>query len=264
MPPCSWRGPGATRASGGLWTAEARCGQLAGRADATGNGERDRVETGRMTPQLEAAVRTPIVAAAGVGALLLLVVASRAVRVVGTVAHESGHMAAGILTGHTIRYFEVTSGGAGATYPATWRWGPGRVLMVVAGYLTPPLLGLGGAALFHAAQIQLLLWTAAGLLVLTLVKAEREWTTFAVLLLASATAYVAWFGTPLLQAGFAAWLVWLLLFDGLVSALVAGKQRDTDPDRLFRDTLVPRTVWKAGFVVVAVVCLWKGVVLLAP
>ena len=54
-----------------------------------------------------------------------------------------------------------------------------------------------------------------------------------VLLLAAGTGYVALYGTPLLQAGFAAGLVWLLLFDGLASAVEAGTQRDTDPDRLF-------------------------------
>jgi hypothetical protein len=207
---------------------------------------------------------TPIVAATALGALLLLVVASGSARAFGTIAHESGHMAVGILTGHTVRYFEVTIGGEGATYWAGWRWGPGRILLVLAGYATPPLLGLGGAALFDAGRIPLLLWTAVVLLLLTLIKAEREWTTFAVLLFATATGYVALYGTPLLQTGFGAWLVWLLLFDGLISAVVAGKQKGTDPDRLFRDTLIPRTLWKVGFVVLAVVCLWKGAQLMVP
>jgi len=217
-----------------------------------------------MTPEVEAAVTTPIVAAAAVGALLLLLVTSGAARAVGTVAHESGHMVVGILTGHTVRYFEVTIGGTGATYWAGWRWGPGRILTTVAGYLTPPLLGLGGAALFDAGQIPLLLWTAVVLLVLTLYHAEREWTTFVVLLLSAATGYVALSGPPLLETGFAAGLVWLLLFDGLFSAAVAGKQNGTDPDRLFRDTLIPRFLWKGVFIVVALVCLWKGAHLLVP
>jgi len=217
-----------------------------------------------VTPAVDAPLTTPVVAAAALGALLLLVVASGSTRAFGTIAHESGHMVVGILTGHRIRYFEVTSGGAGGTYPYTSRWGPGRILTVLAGYVTPPLLGLGGAALFDAGRIPLLLWTAVILLVLTLIKAEREWTTFVVLLLAAATGYVALYGMPLLQTGFAAWLVWLLLFDGLFSAVVAGKQKDTDPDRLFRDTLIPRTLWKVGFVVVAIVCLWKGAQLMVP
>ncbi len=206
----------------------------------------------------------PVVAAAALGALLVLVAASRSTRAFGTIAHESGHMVIGILTGHRIRYFEVTSGGAGATYPDTSRWGPGRILTVLAGYVTPPLLGLGGAALLDAGKILPLLWTTVVLLILTLIKAEREWTTFVVLLLAAGTGYVALYGTPLLQAGFAAGLVWLLLFDGLASAVVAGTQRGTDPDRLFRDTLIPRTLWKVGFIVVAIVCLWKGAQLLVP
>ena len=168
-----------------------------------------------MTPAVDAALTTPVVAAAALGALLLLVAASGSTRAFGTIAHESGHMVVGILTGHRIRYFEVTSGGAGGTYPDTTRWGPGRILTVLAGYVTPPLLGLGGAALFDAGRILPLLWTAVVLLVLTLIKAEREWTTFVVLLLAAATGYVALYGMPVLQAGFAAGLVWLLLFDGL-------------------------------------------------
>lgn len=217
-----------------------------------------------MTPEVEAAVTTPIVAAAAVVALLLLFITSGAARAFGTVAHESGHMVVGIFTGHTIKYFEVKTGGVGTTYYAGWRWGPGRILTAAAGYVTPPLLGLGGAALFDAGQIPLLLWTAVVLLVLTLFHAEREWTTFLVLLLAAATGYVAVSGTPLLKTGFAAGLVWLLLFDGLYSAAVAGKQKDTDPDRLFRDTLIPRTLWKLGFIVVAVVCLWKGAQLMVP
>ena len=138
-------------------------------------------------------------------------------------------MVVGILTGHRIRHFEVTSGGAGGTYPETSRWGPGRILTVLAGYVTPPLLGLGGAALLDAGKMLPLLWTAVVLLVLALIKAEREWTTFVVLLLAAATGYVALYGTPSLQAGFAAGLVWLLLFDGLASAVVAGTQKAPIP-----------------------------------
>jgi hypothetical protein len=217
-----------------------------------------------MTPEVEAVASTPIVAAAAVGALVLLVVAGRSVGAVTVVAHESGHMVVGILTGHRIQYFEVTHGEEGGTLPEATRWGPGRILMVFAGYVTPPLLGLGAAALFDAGQILPLLWMAVVLLVLTLIKAEREWTTFLVLLLIAATGYVALYGTPVLRAGFAAGLVWLLLFGGVKDAVMAGKQENTDPDRLFRDTLIPRTLWKLGFIVVSVVCLWKGAQLMVP
>jgi Peptidase M50B-like len=142
-------------------------------------------------------------------------------------------------------------------------WGPGRILTAFAGYVTPPLVGLGGAALLRAGKAWPLLWTAVVLLVLAWVKARGEEATVVVLLLIVSIGYVAIYGTPVLQAALAAGLVWLLLFGGLQSAVVAGTHKDTDPDLLFRDTLIPRTVWKAGFVVIALLCLWKGFQLLA-
>jgi hypothetical protein len=146
----------------------------------------------------------PVVAAAAVGALLLLLVAGSSVGAVTTIAHESGHVVVGILTGHKILYFEVTNGYEGGTQPATTRWGPGRILTAFAGYVTPPLLGLGGAALLDAGKTLPLLWTAVVLLVLALLKAEREWTTFVVLLLVAAIGYVALYGTSMQRAGLAA------------------------------------------------------------
>jgi Peptidase M50B-like len=163
-----------------------------------------------------------------------------------------------------VLFFQVIDEDAGRTVSEAKGWGPARILMTFAGYVTPPLLGLGGAALFDAGQILPLLWTAAGLLVLTLLKAEREWTAFVVLLLAAVTGYVALYGTPVLQVGFAAGLVWLLLFGGVRDTATAGRQKGTDPHHLFRDTLIPGMLWKAGFIAVAIVCLWKGAELMVP
>jgi hypothetical protein len=217
-----------------------------------------------MTPEVEAALTTPIVAASAVGALVLLLAVWPAVGALLTVAHEAGHVAVGVLTGHRVLFFQVIDEDAGRTVSEAKGWGPARILMTFAGYVTPPLLGLGGAALFDAGQILPLLWTAAGLLVLTLLKAEREWTAFVVLLLAAATGYVALYGTPVLQVGFAAGLVWLLLFGGVRDTATAGRQKGTDPHHLFRDTLIPGMLWKAGFIAVAIACLWKGAELMVP
>ncbi len=130
-------------------------------------------------------------------------------------------MVVGILTGHRILLFEVTNGNAGAHAAGDEALGPGLgSSWSFAGYVTPPLLGLGGAALLDAGQILPLLWTAVVLLVLTLFKAEREWTTFVVLLLAA--------GHRLRRAvrrrrccrrALAAGLVWLLLFGGAADAV---------------------------------------------
>jgi Peptidase M50B-like len=141
-----------------------------------------------------------VLAGSAFGALLLVVVAYEAVGAVVTVAHEAGHMVVGALTGHGIHHFQVTIGGEGATSYTDKGWGPVRILLTAAGYTTPPLLGLGGAALLADGKVRPLLWTVVVLLVLALSKAEKEWTTFVVLLAAAATGYVALYGSPLLAA----------------------------------------------------------------
>ena len=205
----------------------------------------------------------PVLGATALAALLLVVVAYDSVGAVVTLAHEGGHMAANVLTGRTIHYFEVTDGTAGVTASTDRGWGLGRILVGAAGYTAPPLLGLGGAALLAAGAVRPLLWTVVVLLTLVLFKAEKEWTTFLVLLTAAATGYAAVCGSPLLQGGFAAGVVWLLLFGGIRDAAESGTGDTSDAAHLARDTLIPRSVWKACFVVVALLCLWQAFRLLA-
>jgi hypothetical protein len=50
----------------------------------------------------------------------------------------------------------------------------------------------------------------------------------------------------------------LLLFGAVRSALDAGTDDGTDPAKLAHDTLIPRIVWKAGFVAFAAYCVVKG------
>jgi hypothetical protein len=224
----------------------------------------DRREISGVTPVVAAALTPTVLAASAVAALLLVLVAYDAVGALVTIAHEGGHMVVGTATGHRVHYFEVTHGREGATWRSDHGWSLGRILLRMAGYTTPPLLGLGGAALLSAGKAWPLLWTVVILLAFALVKAEKEWTTFVVLLFGAATGYVALFGAPRVQAAYAAGLVWLLLFGGVRDAVESSTDDDSDAAKLARDTLIPRLVWKAGFVVVAVFCLWKGIQLLAP
>jgi hypothetical protein len=83
-----------------------------------------------------------------------------------------------------------------------------------------------------------------------------------VLLLAIAIGYVALYGSPVLKAAFAAGLVWLLLLTGLRSAVLSSTGDASDAASLARDTLIPRIVWKAVFVAIALYCLWQGLRLL--
>lgn len=217
-----------------------------------------------MTTEVAAALTPLVLGATALVALLLVVVAYEAVGALVTVAHEAGHVVFGAATGHRIHYFQVKIGGSGLTSHSDHGWSLGRILLSAAGYTTPPLLGLGGAALLAAGKAWPLLWTVVVLLVLALIKAEKEWTTFVVLLFAAATGYVALYGAPPLQAGYAAGLVWLLLFGGTRAAVMSSTGDGSDAAHLTRDTFIPRIVWKAGFVVLALFCLWKGFQLLAP
>jgi hypothetical protein len=127
--------------------------------------------------------------------------------------------------------------------------------------LTTPIVAAAAVG-----EVGPLLWIVVVPLVLALLEAEREWTTFVVLLFATATAtgYVALYGTPALQAAIATGVVWLLLFGGARAAAQSGTGDGSDAAQLAHDTLVPRILWKAVFVVVAIVCLWKGFRLLEP
>ena len=216
-----------------------------------------------MTPQVAAALTAPVVAGTAVGAFLLVVLAYTAVDPLIAVVHEGGHMGVGVVTGLRVKQFRIKDVGSAVTGFERLPWGPGRILMTIAGYTAPPLVGLGGAALLAAGNVQPALWTALVLLVLAWAKAEKEWTTFVVLLLAAAVGYVAVYGAPLQQAAFAAGLVFVLLIGGVRSAVEQSTAEGSDAAHLAHDTLLPRQLWKAAFVVVAIVCLWNGFLLLA-
>lgn len=218
-----------------------------------------------MTPQVAAALTVPVVGGTAIAALLLLAVAADSVEVVDIIVHEGAHMVVGFLTGRRVRHFAIEADGNAYTRYDPSPWGPARILSAVAGYPAVSLVGLGGAALLAAGRAWPLLWTAVVLLVLAWVKSIGELTSFLVVLLAVTIGYVAIYGSPALQAGFAAGLVWLLLFSGLRSAAMIPMRNDrSDAAALARDTLIPRQLWKAGFVVFALYCLWKGFLLLAP
>ena len=195
--------------------------------------------------------------------IVLVLVAGDAVGSVVTTAHEGGHMVIALVTGRRIDYFELGEEGGGVTTFADRGWGPGRILLWVAGYVTPPLLGLAGAALLIAGNAWPLLWTAVALLLLAWIKARGEGATGVAVLVAAAIGYVALYGSPVLQAAFAAGLVWLLLVGGLRAAVLHGWRSDeSDAAQLARDTLIPRVVWYAAFVAIALYCLLKGTRLL--
>ncbi len=139
-----------------------------------------------MTPPVHSALTGPVVGSTAVGALLLVAVAYTAVGPLISVVHEGGHMVVGLLTGLRVTQFTIRDVGDAETGFERLPWGPGRILMTIAGYTMPPLVGLGGAALLAAEKVRPALWIALLLLILAWAKAEKEWTTCVVLLLAAA------------------------------------------------------------------------------
>jgi hypothetical protein len=177
-------------------------------------------------------------------------------------------MAIGVLTGGSVKDFRLnaTNEGGGTNYNRLPGW-LGDILTTFAGYVTPPLLGLSGAVLLKEGLVWPLLWTALILLVLVWIKAIDDLTNFVVLLLAVFIGYVGLYGAPTLQAAFAAGLVLLLLFGGLRAAVISdikgGPRSPSDAEILARRTLIPAVLWKTAYVAVALLCLLKGLQVLA-
>jgi hypothetical protein len=219
-----------------------------------------------MTPQVAAALTTPLLGATAIAVLLLLVVAAPSVEALDTIVHEGAHMVVALLTGLGVRHFKIQADGNAYTLYKRAPWGPARILSGMAGYAAPPLVGVGGAALLASGRAWPLLWMVVVLLVLAWIKALGELTSFVVLLFAAAIGYVAVYGSPTLQAAVAAGVVWLLLFSGVrsVAIIPMGKTDHSDAHALARDTLIPRHLWQAAFMTFALYCLWKGFVILKP
>lgn len=223
-------------------------------------------ETSTVAAEVATALTWPVLAATAVGVGLLVIVAGDVVGRIVTVTHESGHMVVGVLTGATVKHFYLNRDDEGGA--TQFDRGPGwlgGIITGLAGYLTPPLMGLGGAALLRKGLAWPVLWMAVALLFLAWIKARDEVTSIAVLTVAAAATYVGLYGSPVLRAAFAAGMVLLLLIGGVRGAVVSSAERGSgsDADRLARSTLIPAGLWKAAYVTVALLCLWKGFVVLA-
>jgi hypothetical protein len=185
-----------------------------------------------------------------------------------TIAHEGGHALVAVLVGRRLSGIRLHSDTSGLTLTKGRPTGPGMVFSLLAGYLTPSLLGLAGAALLAAGRITLLLWIALVLLLAVLVMIRNVYGAIAVLVVGAVVFLVSWYAPPAAQAAFAYAGVWFLLIGGVrpVGELQRLRYRrrapDSDADQLARLTRVPGLLWVGIFGVVNLVALLAGAYLL--
>lgn len=230
----------------------------------------------------------PAWAVAASAAAALFVVASpmlwRMTRIAITIAHESGHAAASLLSGRRLEGIRLHADTSGETVSRGRRNGPGIVVTALAGYVTPPLLGIGASALLAAHRVTLLLLLLLLLLAATLVMVRNWYGALAVLLTGGALFAVIWLAGPALRAAFAYAVAWFLLFGGVRPVVELARTRTkavrfppgrrlgtgragpgmSDADQLAFLTRVPAGMWVTLFALVAVCAVLVGARLLVP
>jgi hypothetical protein len=222
----------------------------------------------------------------------LLVVASprpwRLTRIAITIAHEGGHAVVSVLSGRRLEGIRLHVDTSGETRSRGRGHGPGIVLTALAGYVTPPLLGAGAAALLGAGRVNLMLTLLLLLLAVTLVLVRNWYGILAVLLTAGALVAVIALAGPAVRSAFAFSVAWFLLFGGVrpVAELARSRRQavrrapgprlaegrpgrgggavNSDADQLSWLTPVPAGVWVALFALVALGAVVLGARLLVP
>lgn len=204
-----------------------------------------------------------------IGALVL--VASprpwRVLRPVVTIAHEGGHVAVALLAGRRLAGVRVHADASGLTRSRGRDDGPGMVATLLAGYVTPCVLGLAAALLVSAGRHLVVLGTAVALLVALLVTMRNVFGVVAVVATGAALVGLTAYASPPFQEACAALLAWFLLFGGVRSVVDLrrgrrGGARDSDADQLARLTRVPAVLWVLAFAAVSLGALAAATALL--
>jgi hypothetical protein len=191
-----------------------------------------------------------------------------------TIAHEGGHALLSVLSGRRLDGIRLRSDTSGVTYSRGRRSGPAVVLISVAGYVTPSLLGAGAAWLLATHHVTAMLWLLVALLAATLLAIRNAYGVLAVLVTVGAVVAVSWLATSAMQAAFGYAAAWFLLLGGVRAVLELQSQRrrsrrrgqvgTSDADKLGRLTGVPGGAWVAIFAFVCTAALVLGTRLLIP
>jgi len=191
-------------------------------------------------------------------------------RTVVTMAHEGGHALVALLAGRRVDGVRVMRSTAGVTVSEGHAAGPGIVLTAAAGYLAPPLLGLGAAALLASGHLAGMLLLSLVLLAALAVAMRNAFGIAAVVVTGAAIAAVLWRGSALGENALGYLLTWFLLFGGVRPVLELQRTRrrqrgrGTDADQLALLTGVPAGLWVLLFGLAALAALAVGALWLVP
>jgi hypothetical protein len=202
-------------------------------------------------------VGEPLAYGTGFFVLVFLGLSAFLAQYVLTYAHEGGHMLAALFTFRGLLGYWIYENTEGLTTSPGRRWAVSNLLILVAGYVAPPLLGLGGAALIAARNPYAVLLISAFFSLLALLPARNAlaFTIPFLVLVGIVLALVK--GSATTQATVAVSLVWLLLIGGVIDATQLPSSAG-DARNLADRTLVPGVLWKIFWVGVAVLALIVG------
>lgn len=226
----------------------------------------DRVTAVQPPPTTSVAALTAALAAA----LVLVPGLWPVTRHAATVAHEAGHAVVAALTGRRLTGIRLHADTSGLTLSRGRPRGPGMVLMLLAGYPGPAVLGLGAAWLVAAGRSVALLWALLVTLALMLLLVRNLFGLWVVLAGGAGVAAVSWYATPDVQTAVACTLAWfwLLAAPRTVLELAASRRRagarTSDADQLATVTGVPAAVWVALLLLVTVAAALAGTAILLP
>jgi hypothetical protein len=186
-----------------------------------------------------------------------------------TIAHEGGHALIALLTGRKLRGIRLEFDTSGLTLSAGRPTGPGMMLTLLAGYIAPSLVGLGGAWILGGNRITLLLWLAVVLLLLMLINIRNLFGVISVVITGAIVFVISWYANPQVQAAFAYTGVWFLLIGGvrpvgeLQRLRARGRMPESDADQLGRMTHTPAVFWVFLFWLINLAALAIGFFMLA-
>ncbi|MEV4563555.1 M50 family metallopeptidase [Nonomuraea sp. NPDC049419] len=187
-----------------------------------------------------------------------------------TIAHEGGHAVMALLTRRKLEGIRLHSDTSGVTLTRGRPTGPGMVLTAMAGYVAPPLLGLGAAWLTEQGHITLLIWGVLLLLVCMLLLIRNLYGALILLVTGGAVFALIMYAPAEVQQVVALVAAWFLLFGGIRPIIELQRKRrrrqarDSDADQLARLTILPGGFYVFFFLLVALVSMVFGAYLMNP